>query len=225
MSGSIADTVRSSLFPSGRIPIYLALLALLAFTPLVLFEGTAEAATITVTTTDDELNADGDCSLREAIQAANTDAAVDACAAGSGADTVFVPGGTYLLTGASGEDANATGDLDLSSDITLSGAGAGSTVVDGGGVDRVVHVVAPVQVEIVALSLTGGAAPDHGGAVRVDLGTVTLREIVVSGNSAGTTAGGVFNVANTTIVDSTVDGNTVGQDAGGVYNLGGTMTR
>ena len=39
------------------------------------------AANLTVTTTDDELNSDGDCSLREAIQAANTHTAVDACLA------------------------------------------------------------------------------------------------------------------------------------------------
>ena len=40
------------------------------------------AAAITVNTTEDELNADGDCSLREAIEAANTDSTVDACPAG-----------------------------------------------------------------------------------------------------------------------------------------------
>ena len=39
----------------------------------------ASAATIAVTTTTDELNADGDCSLREAIRAANSNTAVDAC--------------------------------------------------------------------------------------------------------------------------------------------------
>ena len=39
---------------------------------------------ITVTTTDDELNGDDHCSLREAIQAANTDAAVSGCTGGSG---------------------------------------------------------------------------------------------------------------------------------------------
>ncbi|MEX2457441.1 MAG: CSLREA domain-containing protein, partial [Actinomycetota bacterium] len=55
------------------------------------------ATTITVTTTDDELNGDGDCSLREAIVAANTDAQTDECAAGSGADTIVVPAGTYDL--------------------------------------------------------------------------------------------------------------------------------
>ena len=45
------------------------------------------AAVITVTTTADELNTDGDCSLREAVQAANGDVAVDGCPAGNGADT------------------------------------------------------------------------------------------------------------------------------------------
>jgi len=74
------------------------------------------AAEIAVTTTADELNADGDCSLREAIQAANTDTAVDACPAGSGADTIVVPAGTYAISIAgTGEDANATGDFDITS--------------------------------------------------------------------------------------------------------------
>jgi len=47
----------------------------------------ARAAAITVTTTADELNTDGDCSLREAVAAANDDIGVDACTPGSGADT------------------------------------------------------------------------------------------------------------------------------------------
>jgi CSLREA domain-containing protein len=38
---------------------------------------------ITVNTDEDELNTDGDCSLREAITAADTNAAVDGCDAGS----------------------------------------------------------------------------------------------------------------------------------------------
>ena len=55
----------------------------------------AIAATITVTTLVDELNADGDCSLREAVRAANTNLAVDDCDAGQGdqTDTITVPAG------------------------------------------------------------------------------------------------------------------------------------
>ncbi len=39
----------------------------------------AQATTITVTTMTDELNTDGDCSLREAIRAANADVTFLAC--------------------------------------------------------------------------------------------------------------------------------------------------
>jgi CSLREA domain-containing protein len=87
------------------------------------------AAAITVNTTADELSTNGNCSLREAIQAANTDAAVDACTAGSGDDVITLPAGTYtlLLTGA-GENANATGDLDILNNLTIDGAGAASTI-------------------------------------------------------------------------------------------------
>ena len=70
-----------------KLPLGLLVLAILAVAVASLARPAAEAtpgATIIVDTIDDELNADGDCSLREAIQAANTDATVDACTAGSG---------------------------------------------------------------------------------------------------------------------------------------------
>jgi CSLREA domain-containing protein len=53
----------------------------------------AWASIITVGTSADEQNTDGDCSLREAITAANNEAAVDDCAAGSGEDTLGRPKG------------------------------------------------------------------------------------------------------------------------------------
>src|SRR3989338_6962424 len=65
----------------------------------LMFTGqTALAANITITTINDELNADGDCSLREAIESANTDTAIDACLAGAGTDTIILPAGTYVLS-------------------------------------------------------------------------------------------------------------------------------
>ena len=67
--------------------------------------------TISVTITADEINGDGDCSLREALQAANTDAQVSGCPAGNGWDTIVVPAGTYTLVLAGpGEDGNGAGD-------------------------------------------------------------------------------------------------------------------
>lgn len=64
----------------------------------------ARATVITVTTEADELNANGDCSLREAITAANTDLAEGACPAGSGDDVIELPAGTYKITRAGALD-------------------------------------------------------------------------------------------------------------------------
>ena len=107
------------------------------------------AASITVTTTNDELNTDSACSLREAIQAVNTASGVSGCAAGSGNDTILLPAGTYTLTIAGGnENNNATGDLDIfptssavPRTLTIQGSGATTTVVDGNQLDRVFHLI------------------------------------------------------------------------------------
>jgi len=85
--------------------------------------GTASAATITPDTFADDVTDNGNCSLREAIVAANTDVNFheDACTAGdAGADTINLAAGTYTLdvVGAT-EDAAATGDLDVLDDLTI----------------------------------------------------------------------------------------------------------
>ena len=77
---------------------------------------------IAVTTNADEMIVDGDCSLREAIHAAADNAAVDACAAGSGADTISVPTGIFEVAST----------LALNPDLTIQGAGRDATVLDGG---------------------------------------------------------------------------------------------
>ena len=46
----------------------------------------AQAAAIIVNTLDDEMNNDGDCSLREAVASANYNLGYDACTAGDSSD-------------------------------------------------------------------------------------------------------------------------------------------
>jgi CSLREA domain-containing protein len=89
------------------------------------------ATTINVTTTADELNTDGDCSLREAVAAANYDVAVDACPAGSGNDTIQVPAGTYPIQSVNPGPPASHNPLQLIGNVTLQGAGAGSTILVG----------------------------------------------------------------------------------------------
>ena len=60
----------------------------LALTLFLVFFNASQAAMITINNTLDAFTDKGNCKLTEAIIAANTDAAVDRCAAGSGTDQV-----------------------------------------------------------------------------------------------------------------------------------------
>src|SRR5690606_34251845 len=75
----------------------------------------------------------GQCSLRAAIQEAN---------ALAGEDTIIIPSGIYTLaiTGAD-EDSAATGDLDVTDGLVITGAGIGITIIDADSLDRAFHVV------------------------------------------------------------------------------------
>ncbi|MEM8532907.1 MAG: choice-of-anchor Q domain-containing protein [Chloroflexota bacterium] len=83
---------------------------------------THAATTINVTTTHDELNNDGDCSLREAVRAANLDQAVDNCPAGDGSDIIDVPAGTYNLS---------DGTLRVTESVQIRGGSADETIIRG----------------------------------------------------------------------------------------------
>ncbi len=188
----------------------------------------AQAATITVSTTADEIGADGACSLREAVIAANSDSAGPGndCTAGSGADTINVPGGVYKLAIAkTGTDDATSGDLNITQPVTLAGAGAASTQVDGGGIDRV-FAVAATGVRISGLSIAGGDARPNGsgGGIAVSRGgSLTLTESIVTANKADE-GGGIASSGQAAISDSTVSHNEGGPDGGGgVYNGGESM--
>jgi CSLREA domain-containing protein len=95
---------------------------------------------------------DADCSLREAIKDANDH---------SGHDIINIPAGTYVLdlTG-SGDDTNATGDLDITDDVTINGAGEETTIIDGNGTDRVLHVFSSATVVVNDVTIRNGKADD-----------------------------------------------------------------
>jgi CSLREA domain-containing protein len=202
----------------------------------------ALASTITVSTTADELTNDGNCSLREALEAANNDTAVDACAKGSGADTVVVPSGSYdfssapALTGT--DDDGLKGDLDIKAPTTIQGAGAVTTTVDAESRDRVFDVRF-ASVTISGLTIRGGFVGSmlRGGGIR-NTGTLTLSGDIVTDNSAYEGGGvaqdyGRLGVA-LTVRDSTISHNhgdgdllTPGSGKGGgilVENSGSTAS-
>jgi CSLREA domain-containing protein len=159
------------------------------------------AATIDVNITTDVLSpSDGKCSLREATVAANTDtasgAATGECVAGSGLDTIRLPAGRYTLSIAPvGPDDATSGDLNLTSDAAMRGAGARTTIIDANQIDRVITVgtfISDVTAAIERVTITGGRTLDGspgldggGGGGILNRGDLTVTESVIAGNATG----------------------------------------
>jgi len=185
--------------------------------------------TITVNTNSDELNNDGDCSLREAIRAANLDQPVDQCPAGSGADFINLPTGVYTLTVSGlGDDSGLSGDLDITGPLTIVGMNPTGTIIDGSGanVDRVFQISNAGDVEISSLTIRNGdAGAGDGGGIRVSgsSSAVTLRNMTVSNNRAGRGGGIYMSTSAVTLINTTVINNRATVNGGGVYNNGGNV--
>ena len=193
----------------------------------VIFVVNAQAATITVDTTADDDTSNGNCTLREAIIAANSDTAVDNCAAGSGQDTIQLPAGTYTLSIVGvNEDAAATGDLDITDDLILTGVETASTIIDGDGIDRVFQVIGTITVDISGVTIKNGyEGSSVGGGIRNEYATLTLNNITVSNNTA-VHGGGIYNTTGgvLTLTNSTIQDNSASTYGGGIDNYGATLT-
>ena len=175
----------------------------------------AAGNTITVNSTSDAPdNADGLCTLREAIIAANTNTASGAvageCAAGnsSGSDTVDLTGLTGTIT--------LTGLLpDISSDITLTGPGASTlTVTRTTATNWMFFITSSATASISGLKLQGDVT--NTGIGIVNQGTSTISDCTVSGFGRGLTNG----QRTLTISNCIVSGNLNG---GGISGSTGTI--
>jgi hypothetical protein len=155
------------------------------------------AGTLTVNSAIDVIDAapgDGVCEILDNTGICTLRAAVMEANAAAGKDTILLPSGTYTLT-LLGDDNNAhAGDLDLTDDLTLQGAGQASTIIAGDVIsDRVIHVSA-ADVWISGVTIRGGDADTGSG-------------------------GGIFSGGNLTVTASTVRENHSGY-GGGIYSGG-----
>jgi hypothetical protein len=172
----------------------------------------AGATTFTATRFDDPATgscAPNNCSLRQAIAAANGH---------SGDDVVALRAGTYRLT---------QGELFVSGGLTMVGAGAASTFITGshqtgpsaaaraGAIDATGNLTM-VRITVSGNTATADAPTDDvtvaAGGILDEAGTLTILNSVVAGNTlsvrATTGAGGVAtNAAKLVLVNSTVSGN------------------
>lgn len=181
-------------------------------------EDRATPATFTVNTPFDVVNPSDDrLSLREAIGRANNH---------DGPDTIVVPAGLYRITfSGAGENLNATGDFDVRESVTIRGAGAGLTVVDGQSFDRVFDVFgSTVRAVFEKLTVRGGDVTGDGGGVWVGGSDVVVRDCVITRNRASGEGGGIGNTVagsgDLTLVRTTVARNAAGVAGGGVSITG-----
>ena len=190
----------------------------LLFVVLLIGSLPAHAATLTVTDPVDANSGAVSCTLRDAIAEINTaGVAPSSCGNSGGAygttDTIFIPAGIYTITIAPDgtPDDNADGDFDIIKTVTIQGAGAATTIIDGANIDRVFHATVG-NIAIDGVSIINGKTVNDGGGVAAT--NITISNSTFSGNSAGTFAGGVR--ANTAKISNSTFSNNNARIGGGV---------
>ena len=229
--------------PSSKTTFHRKILSLAIIQALVCGSSALNAATITVDDATDTSTA-SNCTLRDALEAANTDAVVGTCTAGSGTDTInfnnALSGSTVTLGGTA---------LDIDSDLTIDGDidddGTADITVSGNDASRVFVIDAITSnkaVTLEGLTISNGDVPstgpgsrDSGGGVfcQTDFSTNTCNLIVsnssitnnvtsAQGGGLGGRDDGFFNI---TLTNSTVSNNTAnGRSGGGIHSYQGDVT-
>lgn len=178
----------------------------------------------------DVVAADGLITLREALQAANTNTAVCDAPAGSAAETdkiiIFAqdpadPGNSRITL--SGQQ------LDILGDVEIYGPGPDRLSIDANQQSRVFSIAADVEASLWGLTITGGFGGDYpadaGGIYSA--GMLTVTESIVSDNSIANWGGAaIYNDAGTLfVINSRFSGNSGSSQGGGVLvGSGGDMT-
>lgn len=171
---------------------------------------------VTKTADTNDLTCDADCSLREAITAANADPLADRIE--------FAPavqGQTIALDPAFGE-------LTISRPTVIDAEGTDVTIA-ANGTHRVLRIIGDrnnnVDVTLRGLTITGGGSVQGGGGILLPFfASLRLEDATVIGNEArisgaGSNGGGISADGRLTIIGSTIVGNKAGL-GGGVFTSG-----
>jgi CSLREA domain-containing protein len=166
------------------------------------------------------------CSLRAAIEEAN---------ALAGADVVELLAGQYALTLAgTGDNVAASGDLDITEDVVIRGAGEMSTFIDGAALDRVFDIrdsVQAVSLHVEDLAVRNGRSDvwedAQGGCIFVAANSeLTLLRVTIGSCVADRDGAGIYNNGHVTgeavrLIDNAAVGGLNGHTQGGaVANIG-----
>lgn len=227
----MTGTTNSTSLQVMRFAVLAAVLAGLA----LLIPAAASAATIRVTTAQDEFDAGSRCSLREAVWSANNNNIVRApgCRAGTGADTIIVPSGRYRLTRPTpqptppngtftDENENVFGDIDVTGPLTITHTGIDSATIDADPVsERALQNFSQLTVRGMTIAASGNR--QYGGGGILNQGKLTLQSSLIADN-VGTEGAGFANVGgNASLTNVTITENRAADDGGGILVAGGKV--
>lgn len=212
--------------------------------PLILtifISAQAQAATLTVSTTTDELDATGSstgCSLREAIDNINDytsgrSITYTECGSPDGSsDTIVLESGaTYNITiadSAGEEDSNISGDLDIKGNVTIQTDSTDAATVSGMNqyrifdIERNNPIVTLNNLTIESGNITSGS----GACLAISNATVTIQNSTILSCFLGTTTAangaGIFAYSATLVIqDSAFNMNSITNSSSSSYTSGG----
>ena len=178
----------------------------------------------------DTVAADGALTLREALQAANTDTTVNEAPAGSNTESDTITFAPALFAAGPATITLSGTQLEITSDVSILGPGVATLTIDSQGESTDFWIGDDeVSTTLQGITVTGYNQPyDTVGynGVNIAGGTVAFVDCDISGNGAPlySRGGGIYMAGGTvTLTDTTVSHN--GASAGGgIYVDGGTLT-
>jgi CSLREA domain-containing protein len=197
---------------------------------LLLAPAGASAATIPVNNTNDEFNTGPQCSLREAVQTANTDAAFGGCAPQGGftsdPDEIELPSGLYALNQAGAETdvqlVNDFEDLDVLGEVIIKNTGTEPARINGSALSRVFDLQAAGDGTTLSGLTIENAKETFGGAIRNGAKTL-IENSTLSNNESTAGQGGAIYTAGTgdlTLENVTISNNKATTFGGGLAVAG-----
>lgn len=119
-------------------------------------------------------------------------------------------------------------NLTISRSVTIEGADAETTIIDGGDLSSVFAITNSATVTLDKLTIFNGAGTDAdettvGGGVANYNGHLTIRDSIVYYNAAGW-GGGIYNYIGTLVVQDSAIHENLATDGGGIGNDYGTLS-
>ena len=178
--------------------------------------------------------AGGNCDIGAYELAATTYVGAIGAASGNGTQAAPFPtisagvgnviaGGTVHVAANHGAFPTYNDHVTIDRNVTITGAGASTTIVDGTNSGPVFTIDAGMTATLSGLTIQHGANSGNAGGGIANHGSLTLVESVVANNSAGDGGGIATDGDALTLTNSAVSGNTSASSGGGIFVNGGTV--